>query len=396
MKIRNICIALAISLLCTANASAQKKKTAKPKAAKTVVKPVAKPVAKPAVTEPSAENLLYENMLESTQSVLVIDSIVVAKDEFLKYIPLPKECGTISPYQAKAEDTGYVYVNGFDNKMYYSLIDSTGNASLYTSDKLGLRWTKGTLVNGIDNENSPNYPFMMPDGITLYFAQKGEGSIGGYDIFVTRYDNENGEFLRSNNIGLPFNSTGNDYMYVVDELDSLGWFVSDRNQPEGKVCVYTFVPSKNRKNLDLSNLSDDEVRQYADLTSIRRTWTNKRDYNAAIARLQRLKSNQNTKGDEHLFSFIINDMLTYHSTAEFKSDKARELIMELIQMKERYENDCEQLNALRERYHNAKAQEIESLAPTILTAEQDIKALYIQIRNMEKTIRNEEIMFLTK
>ena len=34
---------------------------------------------------------------------------------------------------------------------------------------------------------------------------------------------------------MPFNSPYNDYMYVIDEYNNLGWFASDRFQPEGKV-----------------------------------------------------------------------------------------------------------------------------------------------------------------
>lgn len=90
---------------------------------------------------------------------------------------------------------------------------------------------------------SVNYPFMMPDGTTFYFAATGEESIGGYDIFVTRFDSESGSFLKAENIGMPFNSTANDYMYAIDEFNDIGWFATDRSQPEGKVCIYIFIPS---------------------------------------------------------------------------------------------------------------------------------------------------------
>ena len=148
--------------------------------------------------------------------------------------------------------------------------DTLGNSTLFTKDMLGGKWSKPTELTGIDNSESPNYPFMMADGITFYFAQKGESSLGGYDIFVTRYNSETGEFLRPNNIGLPFNSKANDYMYVIDELDSLGWLVTDRNQPDGKVCIYTFVPSKTRENLNLEEMTEDEVKPFA-LVSIEMT-----------------------------------------------------------------------------------------------------------------------------
>ena len=51
---------------------------------------------------------------------------------------------------------------------------------------------------------------------------------------------------------------------------------------------------------------------------------------------------------------------------------------------------------MRDRYHDADEAEKQNLSTTILAAERDIMNLYAEIRSMEKTIRNEEIMFLTK
>ena len=38
-------------------------------------------------------------------------------------------------------------------------------------------------------------------------------------------------------------------MMVIDEAKHW-WFVSDRYQPEGKVCVYLFIPNDNRERVD--------------------------------------------------------------------------------------------------------------------------------------------------
>ncbi|MFR3186749.1 MAG: hypothetical protein ACLTOV_01045 [Phocaeicola sp.] len=43
-------------------------------------------------------------------------------------------------------------------------------------------------------------------------------------------------------MGMPFNSPYNDYMYALDDFNNLGWFATDRFQPEGKVCIYVFAP----------------------------------------------------------------------------------------------------------------------------------------------------------
>ena len=377
MKILRIFISFLIIASCQGT-YAQKKKGSKTAAKK-----------KTEVVQSSAEDLLYENMLESTQRVFFIDSIVVDQDDFIRHIPLPKECGVLKNISSE-QKTGYAFINEFGNKMYYSVEDTLGHSSLFTKDKLGEKWSNPIAISGISDDHS-NYPFMMADGMTFYFAQKGENSLGGYDIFVTRYDSETGEFLRPNNIGLPFNSKANDYMYVVDELDSLGWLVTDRHQPEGKVCIYTFVPSKNRESFDLEEMSDQVVRRFADIQSIEATWPSAEAQQTAVRRLEMMKNRRSTDMQTASFSFVVNDMITYHSPSDFHSSTARTMFMDMLQAKERRENDARQLEALRVRFYHANEQERKDLKATILDAEKELELLSISISKMEKSIRNKEI-----
>lgn len=382
MKIRRFFITFAIILFCQVT-YAQKKRTKTP--AKKKVETVQR----------SPEELLFENMLESTQRVFFIDSIVVDKEDFIKHIPLPRECGAISAIQ-EGENTGAAYINEFGNKKYYSVRDTTGNAAIYTSDKLGNDWSKPMGLTGIDNITNPDYPFMMPDGTTFYFSQTGDDTLGGYDIFVTRYDGSTGEFLKPNNMGLPFNSTANDYMYVVDELDSLGWLVTDRFQPEGKVCIYTFVPSKTRENFDLAEMSESEVRQFATIQSIQDTWPSEEAREVALQRLQNMMTRNTQLHETASFTFEINDEITYHSPDDFLSASARKKFMELLQLKERNQENLQRLETMRERYYHADDAERASMRKNILAAEKELERQNVSILNTEKNIRNEEIMLLTK
>ena len=87
-------------------------------------------VKKPAETEVkqmSHTQVLFENMLQATQKLLIIDSIVVAKDSFIDYIPLPPECGSI-----KRTKYGYQFVNEIGDKMFYSICDTMGSARIYS------------------------------------------------------------------------------------------------------------------------------------------------------------------------------------------------------------------------------------------------------------------------
>ena len=383
MKIRRFFIILAVLAICQMT-YAQKRKNAKPT-----------PKKKTEVVQRSPAELLFENMLENTQRVFFIDSMVVDKDNFIQHIPLPRECGTISSQQ-EGENMIAAYLNEFGNKMYYSVRDTMGNASIYTKDKLGNDWSKPMGLTGIDNMTNPDYPFMMPDGTTFYFSQKGDETLGGYDIFVTRYDSSTGEFLKPNNMGLPFNSSANDYMYVVDELDSLGWLVTDRFQPEGKVCIYTFVPSKTRENFDLGEMSESEVRQFATIHSIQDTWPSEEARSEALLRLENMKNRNTPRRETASFTFDVNDEITYHTAGDFRSSTARDMFMELLQQKERNQEYAQRLETMRERYYHADDAERASMRKSILDAEKELERQNVQILNTEKRIRNAEIMSLTK
>lgn len=383
MKIRRFFIILAVMAICHMT-YAQKRKNAKPT-----------PKKKTEVVQRSPAELLFENMLENTQRVFFIDSMVVDKDNFIQHIPLPRECGTISAQQ-EGENTIAAYLNEFGNKMYYSVRDTMGNASIYTKDKLGNDWSKPMGLTGIDNMTNPDYPFMMPDGTTFYFSQKGDDTLGGYDIFVTRYDSSTGEFLKPNNMGLPFNSSANDYMYVVDELDSLGWLVTDRFQPEGKVCIYTFVPSKTRENFDLGEMSESEVRQFATIHSIQDTWPSEEARSEALLRLENMKNRNTPRRETASFTFDVNDEITYHTPGDFRSSTARDMFMELLQQKERNQEYAQRLETMRERYYHADDAERASMRKSILDAEKELERQNVQILHTEKRIRNAEIMSLTK
>lgn len=383
MKIRRFFIILAVLAICQMT-YAQKRKNAKPT-----------PKKKTEVVQRSPAELLFENMLENTQRVFFIDSMVVDKDNFIQHIPLPRECGTISSQQ-EGENTIAAYLNEFGNKMYYSVRDTMGNASIYTKDKLGNDWSKPMGLTGIDNMTNPDYPFMMPDGTTFYFSQKSDETLGGYDIFVTRYDSSTGEFLKPNNMGLPFNSSANDYMYVVDELDSLGWLVTDRFQPEGKVCIYIFVPSKTRENFDLGEMSESEVRQFATIHSIQDTWPSEEARSEALLRLENMKNRNTPRRETASFTFDVNDEITYHTPGDFRSSTARDMFMELLQQKERNQEYAQRLETMRERYYHADDAERASMRKSILDAEKELERQNVQILNTEKRIRNAEIMSLTK
>ena len=343
--------------------------------------------------------------LHATERITVIDSIVCPKEEALKTIRLSRESGRIDTYASsfhtRDNSDATIYENELGNKRYVSIPSSL---RLAVTDKIGDQWSEAVPLTGLnDNDLAQNYPFLLSDGITLYYAATGPESLGGYDIFVSRADGEDGTFLSPENVGFPFNSTANDYLLAIDELNQLGWFVSDRYQPEGKVCVYVFIPNETREVYG-DDVDDDELRDLARLTSLRDTWVNAATDDdaigavpAAVVQAQqrfadiRMGKSQKTEVVEHEFDFVIDNQRTYTSLADFRSPVARDKMQQWIALSKTERTDATMLQRLRDNYATANAAQRQQLAPTIQRLEQTYYPLLEQLKTLAKEIRNAEI-----
>ena len=380
MNIKTIAI-IALALLVPLSMQAQKKK-------KVIKRPIA------VVPEEPAEDPRITEMRELTQQIIFFDSVVVEKNHFLSAIRLHPESGRLSSFndffRVQGTPDGYVYLNEMGNKCYFSDVSDDGGLRLFTSDKLGSEWSSPTPLKGIsEGISEANYPFMMADGSTFYFAAKGEEFIGGYDIFMTRYDAEDGRFFKPENIGMPFNSEANDYMYAIDETNNIGYFVTDRRQPEDKVCVYMFIPPTTRRNYNVESLSDEQLRGYADISRIADTWGNGKERKLA---LERLNSLQETGREENKpeMTFVINDQTTYTSVSQFRHPDSKGLYAELQEAKRQLEDTQVLLEKSRNYFAKASADDKQTLRPEILDAEKKLERLIADTKSLEKRIRNAE------
>ena len=384
MTIRQFAI-LSLALLLPLSLSAQKKKK----------RPVKKPVV--VVVEEPQEDPRITNMREMTQQIVIIDSIVADKSQFLSHYVLSSETGKVMTASqiSGIEADGYVYLNEMGNKAYFGKADQKGVRQIYTSDKLGDRWGEPILMNGLsEGIDEADYPFMMNDGITFYFAAQGEESIGGYDIFFTRYDSRSGSFLKPENIGMPFNSEANDYMYAADEQSGIGYFVSDRRQPKDTVCVYIFILPETRRSYDPTKFTEQQIHDFADITCIADTWGNGSERRAALERLKAVFTNASRpttdKATEANTAIVINDRLTYTSAKDFRSPTAANHYRELLKARERLSHLEAELQKTRDRYAQADENGRKLLSEIILHNEEQSLILRNKIHTLEKQIRNEE------
>lgn len=337
----------------------------------------------------------YDQKLRMTARVTFIDSLIVRKDSLMNILSISSENGSVrtcAGFNGMAENDTLdctMFRSQLGDKIIFAQPDDRATLHLYSSELIGDQWTNRMMLPGLEDTVSQNYPFMLSDGTTMYYASKGEESLGGYDIFMTRWDADAQRFLKPENIGMPFNSTGNDYLYLVDEFHQLGWFVTDRGLSEDTVCIYTFIPSQTRKIYDTSSIGRDTLVSLANISSIRDTWTDKEEVAAALKRLENVRHavRKSRKASMH---FVINDKIVYTDLSQFRTKEGQELARNWMAKKKQLKHVENELESQRQRFSSATRVEKDTLKKTIVSNEQLQEKLLIAIYNMEKEIRSFE------
>lgn len=338
-------------------------------------------------------------MVNNTEDIQIIDSIVIDKSEFLDAYMLSLSSGSLKYFNdifsTNTKVESVVYTNEKETKIYFAepgegsiyqlfsmekLIDKYGNEKALSNDNFGL-----------GNVNT-NYPFLMPDGVTIYFAATDEESIGGYDLFVSRYNMNNDTYLNPERLSMPFNSVANDYMMAIDEEKGVGWFASDRFQPEGSVCVYTFIPNTTTKTVESENMKYKAKR--AIISSIKDSWIEGVDYTnvLSIARKPAVLKERKIRD----FTFIINDSHTYYNFSDFKNKDARDTYFKVAQIKSELQSAATDLQALREKYIKSSLEDRRQMSNNILTIERKVEQMQSEINQLELQARNEEVKELNE
>lgn len=334
-------------------------------------------------------------MVRNSEIICFVDSFVVDKESFLSAYRMGNDVGRVATCAAYFNDESLPgHINETERGMDIFFSDENDNGvpllKLYRRSKVGDDWGKVQPIMGFDTKGNDDYPFMLADGVTLYFASDGEGSIGGYDIFVSHMDTETGRFFRPDNVGMPFNSTANDYMMAVNEVANLGWFATDRNQPQDKVCVYVFVPNAQGRRVDVSSIGYSKALEIANISSIAATQDNDELLRTARRQLALLAYAQDAAAKKDDFLFVVDDLHDCKSLSDFKSEQARKLFKEWQERVGQHGRDIEQLDALRDEYASSSSAVRSRMKERILLLEGKVEDDAVALRLTEYEIRRLE------
>ena len=150
-------------------------------------------------------------------------------------------------------------ISGDGSTLYFvsNMEGGEGGYDLYVSYKKGESWSKpknmGPLVNSEFNEMTP---FCIED--ELYFSSKGNIGYGGSDIFKAKLDVD-GNVESVENIGKPFNSSKDDFAFVLNSDKVHGYLSSNRDGSHGYDYVYAFEKFDVRSPDTISGIAKNRI-----------------------------------------------------------------------------------------------------------------------------------------
>ena len=195
----------------------------------------------------SAESGL--NLMNSIKDVQVLEKTEAEKSSFYRYMNIDAAIGKIistpkdllSKLDLKSKEEHVFFLPSNGKKIFFSSKGKDGltGKDIYTTSRVNGTFTPPVkLKSSVNTEFDEDFAFMHPNGSTLYFASKGHGSMGGYDIFRCEWDATISDFGPAINMDFAINTPDDDLFFITDSLNTTAYFASSRLTSPDKLYVY--------------------------------------------------------------------------------------------------------------------------------------------------------------
>lgn len=141
-------------------------------------------------------------------------------------------------------DSGHDYVKGlyapdWNDVLYFSAEGPSGTRDIMMTMLDDTVWTAPVPVVELSDQSADEiYPMLSPDGKTIFFASDGLYGVGGYDLYKSVWDEQRQRWSAPQNMGFPYSSPADDFLYVESEDGDYALFASNRECGRDSVYVY--------------------------------------------------------------------------------------------------------------------------------------------------------------
>lgn len=183
------------------------------------------------------------NMMGFCSQPTVVAKRTFPLEDFFLFYPLEDHAWRRTPNQLDSLGgdnlSRAIYVPQDSRDIYYSAKDEEGIRNIYATHLSDSLWSVPALINEQMTSSSDEiYPMLSPDGQSLYFASKGLYGMGGYDLYVSQWNKETGDWDIPVNMGFPYSSPYDDFLFVNTEDGKYSIFASNRECGRDSVTIY--------------------------------------------------------------------------------------------------------------------------------------------------------------
>lgn len=146
------------------------------------------------------------------------------------------------PFNSDEYSVAHPALSADETRLYFSsdMPGTEGLSDIYFVQILGSN-SYGKPINlgkNINTEGRETFPFISETG-DLFFASDGHIGLGGLDVFIAK-PTLKGKYNEPYNVGKPINSSDDDFSFILDENDRIGYFTSNRLGGLGNDDIYAF------------------------------------------------------------------------------------------------------------------------------------------------------------
>lgn len=183
------------------------------------------------------------NMMSFCSQPTVVAKQTFPLKDFLLFYPLKDHSWRKTPNQLDSLGgdnlSRAIFIPDGSRDIYYSAKDEEGIRNIYATHLTDSLWSVPTLINEQMTSSSDEiYPMLSPDGQSLYFASKGLYGMGGYDLYVSNWNSETNDWDMPVNMGFPYSSPYDDFLFVNTEDGKYSIFASNRDCGRDSVTIY--------------------------------------------------------------------------------------------------------------------------------------------------------------
>jgi hypothetical protein len=291
------------------------------------------------------------------------------KDFFLFY-PLQDRSWRAVPNQLDTIPTKDIetatYIPDGAKTLLYSSTDENGIRNIYITTYKDTAWSVPALINEqLTSSSDEIFPMLSPDGKSIFFASKGLYGMGGYDLYVSNWNEENSDWDVPVNMGFPYSSPYDDFLFINTEDGKYSIFASNRECSSDSVCIYVLEYDGMPVRKAITDL--DELRKLCKL--IPAEDKSKFDNSSAV-----MDSNTDNAETREYVARVMAVRAIRDSIAAFNKN----------------------LDEMRSRLSTAADDEKAELTKTITEKEAQLPALNDSLANASKALQEIEIDFLSK